>query len=289
MERIEGTVAVVTGGASGIGLGIARAFAARGAHVVIADIEEDRASAAAAELQSGMTRAIAVACDVTDRASVESLAERAWQEFGHADIVVNNAGVIAPGALIDVAEADARWVLDVNVMGVIHGCAVFGRRFVDQGTPAHIVNTGSEHSFGMPHTNAAIYNASKHAILGLSDVLRHELPDHIGVSVLCPGIVHTDLSQARRNRHERYGGAAVPAGPRPLPGAEIGLGPDEVGARVAGAVERGEFFILTHPPVVELAQERWEEIRDAFARQAPRFEGDERLDTRAYLRRISRG
>jgi NAD(P)-dependent dehydrogenase (short-subunit alcohol dehydrogenase family) len=228
-------------------------------------------------------RAVAVGCDVTERSSVEALADRAWTEFGHVDVLVNNAGVLPPRALlIDIDERDARWVLDVNVVGVVLGCAVFGRRFVDQATPAHIVNTGSENSLGVPHTNAAVYTASKHAVLGLSDVLRRELPDFVGVSILCPGIVASEIASASRNRHERYGGPLHVTPRTPAPG--VGLRPDEVGARVVEAVERGDFYIVTHPPVVELAEERWQEISRAFASQAPRFDGDERLDTRAVVR-----
>jgi NAD(P)-dependent dehydrogenase (short-subunit alcohol dehydrogenase family) len=164
---------------------------------------------------------------------------------------------------------------------------VFGRRFIDQGLPAHIVNTGSENSLGVAHTNAAVYTASKHAALGLSDVLRRELPDFIGVSILCPGIVHTDLQRAARNRPDRYGGS-VHHDPRPLPPG-IGLPPDEIGSRVVEAIENGSFYIVTHPPVRELVQERTAELLAAFDAQAPRFDGDDYLDTRALARRRSSG
>ena len=119
-------------------------------------------------------------------------------------------------------------VLEVNLIGVWHGCAVFGRRFVDQGTPAHIVNTGSEHSLGVPHLRAGAYTASKHAVLGLSDVLRRELPDHVKVSVLCPGIVPSRLAEAARNRPERFGGPLEPDDGPAMP-ADTGIPADEVG------------------------------------------------------------
>jgi len=286
MQDLLDKVAVVTGGASGIGLGITRALAARGVHVVVADIEEDAAARAADELSRQGVRTQAARCDVSDRRSGEALADRAWREFGHVDIAVNNAGVFPPpGPLVDCREQDARWVLEVNVLGVLHGCAVFGRRFMDQGTPAHIVNTGSENSLGVPHTNAAVYTASKHAVLGLSDVLRRELPDFIRVSILCPGIVTTQLQSALRNRPERYGGPTPQPRRGPRPG--IGLMPDEVGIRVVQGIERDDFYIVTHPPVRELVEERAAEILAAFDAQAPRFEGDERLDTRAVLRELS--
>jgi NAD(P)-dependent dehydrogenase (short-subunit alcohol dehydrogenase family) len=286
MHELSGKVAVVTGGASGIGLGIARALAAHGVDVVIADIEHDAAQRAASDLAVGSTRSMGVACDVSLRASVEELADRAWSEFGHVDIIVNNAGVFPPRRpLVELSDEDARWVLDVNVLGVLNGCAVFGRRFIDQGTPAHIVNTGSENSLGVPHTHGAVYTASKHAVLGLSDVLRQELPDFIGVSILCPGMVASDLGRATRNRQDRYGGPQYRDRRPPNPG--LGLQPDDVGNRVVEAIERGDFYIVTHPPVRELVEERTAELLAAFDAQAPRFDGDEYLDTRAVMRNQS--
>ena len=188
MEQLEGAVAVVTGGGSGIGRGIALALARAGSTVVVADIDAERAERVAAEVQSRGGEATGVACDVTDRDAVEDLAGSAWARHGHVDLVANNAGVFPKFAsVLDTDEREARWVLEVNLMGVWYGCAAFGKRFVDQGTPAHILNTGSENSVGIPHTHAAFYTASKHGVLALSDVLRRELPDFVGVSVLCPG------------------------------------------------------------------------------------------------------
>ena len=209
---------------------------------------------------------------------------RAWAAFGRIDILVNNAGVFPPlSPLVDAREEDVRWVFDVNVMGVWNGCSVFGRRFVDQGSPAHIVNTGSENSLGMAHTGAAAYTASKHAVLGLSDVLRHELPDHVGVSIVCPGMVATRLGSATRNRPARYGGPPAEAA---VPASGFGMDPDEVGRLTVEGVRRGDFYIVTHPPVRDIVSERCEEVLGAFDTYAPRFDGDHRLDTRAVMRRM---
>jgi NAD(P)-dependent dehydrogenase (short-subunit alcohol dehydrogenase family) len=249
-ERTDysGKVVVVTGAASGIGFGIAQAFAAAGAQVVVADIDEAAATDAASRL-SGLP-GLPVRTDVTERSDVERLADVAWERFGHVDIIVNNAGVF-PGRMSDLvhaSEADARWVLEVNVFGVWHGISVFGERFIQQGTPAHIVNTGSENSVGMPHTHAGFYTASKHAVLALSDVLRNELPEFIKVSILCPGYVPSELQRAARNRPDRFGGK-VDARRSDTP-TDVGMPPSEVGQRVVAGVAAGDFTSSPiHPSV----------------------------------------
>jgi NAD(P)-dependent dehydrogenase (short-subunit alcohol dehydrogenase family) len=279
MEDLAGKVAVVTGAASGIGRGIAAALVREGTSVVLADIDAAGAVQAAAELEVPGIRTLGVGLDVTDRDAVEALAERAWAEFGHVELCVNNAGVFPPiSRAISIDEADARWVLEVNLMGAWYGCSAFGRRFVEQGTPAHILNTGSENSLGMAHTGAAFYTASKHALLGLSDVLRFELPDFIGVSILCPGMVKTKLSSSVTHRQARFGGPGEPG-----PGSALGLEAEEVGEKAVEGIKRGDFFIVTHPPVRALVEERTEELLAAFDAQAPRYEGDEAIDTRAIM------
>jgi NAD(P)-dependent dehydrogenase (short-subunit alcohol dehydrogenase family) len=279
MEQLEGRVAVVTGAGSGIGRGIAKALSESGCHVVVTDIEEDSARSVAAALNGRGTEAMGLRLDVTDRDAVEALADLAWEHFGHVDILVNNAGVFPPmAACIDTDERNARWVLEVNVMGVWYGCAAFARRFVAQSTDAHILTTGSENSLGMAHTGAAFYTASKQAVLGMSDVLRYELPEFVGVSVLCPGMVVTNLSNSARNRPERFGGPTAPA-----PTGGYGMDADEVGRRAVDGIRRGDFFIVTHPPVRQLVEERAAEALGAFDAQAPRYPGDEALDTRKLM------
>ncbi|MBV9660912.1 MAG: SDR family oxidoreductase [Acidimicrobiales bacterium] len=290
MHELRDRVAVVTGAGRGIGASIAAALADEGVHVVVADIDRQAAEATAATISQKAgpdgVRCVGAGCDVGDLGAVDALADLSWGEFGHVDIVVNNAGIFPPaGPAVDIQEHDARWVIEINLFGVWHGCSVFGKRFVEQGTPAHIVNTGSEHSLGVPHTGAALYTASKHAILGFSDVLRRELPDFVGVSVLCPGMVATDLPNSGLRRPQRFGGPFERGRPAPQPG----LAPDEIGRRTVEGIKRGDFYILTHPPVVELAEERWTEVATAFAEQAPRFDGDEALDTRAFIRSYQAG
>lgn len=263
----EGRAAVVTGGGSGIGRGIARALAAEGIAVVVADIDLEAAEAVASELADGGGVAVAAHCDVTDRAAVEALADLAWANFAGVELVFNNAGVVGESSpCLEIDEADARAVLDVNLIGVWHGCAVFGQRFIKQGSPAHIINTASENSLAAPVLGRAFYTASKHAVLGLSDVLRQELPDHIVVSVLCPGIVASKMTGMDGEENP-----------------PVGLGADEVGRRAVAAALAGEFYIVTHSPVAQYVEERASEIAAAFERQAPRFDGDGSLDTRALI------
>ncbi len=268
MKDLRDKVAVITGGASGIGRGISRALAAQGAHVVVADVEEEPARHAAEDLRACGVRAVAVACDVSNRDAVEALAERAFSELGRVDVLVNNAGVGAAAKVADAKPADLAWILSVNVVGVWNGCSVFVPRFREQGGPAWILNTGSEHSLGIPFPGMGLYTASKHAVLALSDVLRRELePDGIGVSILCPGAVRTQIWNAARNRDERFGG------PRQSPAAfesllANGMDPDEVGRIAVAGIQRGDFFVLSHPKVRAIVEARYRELVAAFDAQA---------------------
>jgi NAD(P)-dependent dehydrogenase (short-subunit alcohol dehydrogenase family) len=261
--RLHDKVGVVTGGASGIGRGIARALAAEGAHVVVADIEAERAERIAAELRATGVKSLSVRCDVTERASVETLAEQAWAEFGRVDILCNNAGVGFMSAVADLSPADAEWTFAVNVFGVLNGCTVFVPRFRKNGG-GHILNTGSEHSLGVPFPGLGIYTASKHAVLAISDVLRREvLVDGIGVSILCPAQVRTDVWNAARNRQDRFGGPLhAPAHLASV--LDSGMDPDEVGRIALDGILRKDFYILTHPEVRTVAEERCHEVTAAF-------------------------
>jgi NAD(P)-dependent dehydrogenase (short-subunit alcohol dehydrogenase family) len=262
--EIAGKIAVVTGGASGIGRGIGRALAARGANVVVADVDAQRAAEVAAELVRAGVRSLGVACDVTERTSVEGLAERAWSEFGRVDILCNNAGVGTLAAITETPLRDAEWLFAVNVWGVIHGCQVFVPRFVAAGRPAHVLNTGSEHSVGIPFPGMGMYTATKHAVLALSDVLRRELASQgIGVSILCPGVVRTEIWNAGRSRPERFGGRQE----SPAEFAsflESGMDPDDVGRIAVEGIEAGDFFIMSHPEVRAVAEARCRDVLAAF-------------------------
>lgn len=275
--QLRDKVAVVTGGASGIGRAIGLALAEKGTHVIVADVERGRADEVAKEIAALGVKSVGLACNVAREESVEALAEEAWKWFGSVDLLFNNAGVSGGTWLLESSAKDLRWLFEVNVFGVWYGCKAFGRRFKEQGTEAWIVNTGSEHSLGLPHIQAGFYTATKHAVLGLSDVLRSELPPHIGVSILCPGVVRTDFWNASRNRPVEHGGPAeAPKEIRAI--MERGKDALEIGRQAVAGVERGDFYIVTHPHARTYVEKRSAEILAAFDAQAPFREGEERYD-----------
>jgi len=290
MKDLKDKVAVVTGGASGIGLGIAKALANAGTNIVVADIQEDKAVQAATELTMLGVHTSAFTCDVTDRSTVEKLADHAWTAFGHVDIVVNNAGVTSEACpVIEGKEADFRWLLDVNLIGEWNGCSVFGKRFIEQGTQAHILNTASENSFYVAAPYSGFYVATKHAVLGISDALRMELPDFVSISILACGLVNTNLISASEVKPERFGGPIVQddasreAGKQAM---QLGMDPDEIGRLAVEGLQRGDFYIVTHPHNRDYIAERYEEILSAYDTYAPRFEGDEKYDVRKIMARM---
>jgi NAD(P)-dependent dehydrogenase (short-subunit alcohol dehydrogenase family) len=286
--EINNKTAVVTGGGNGIGKALCVALAEAGANVVIADIELDAAEAVKAEISATGAGCLALAVDVTDEGSVNRMRDAAQEAFGSVDILVNNAGVMHPTKpLFETSSADLEWVMSVNVGGVMNGIRAFVPLFIEQGTPAWILNTASEHSLGVPHLGGGLYTASKHAVLGLSDVLRRELPEHIGVSVLCPGIVGTTLWKASERRQDRYGGAEAGSEQAGAAMQHIGMPVEAVAQATIRGLGEETFFIVTHPHAVAFGQARWSEIESAFATQAPRFEGDEKYDLNKLLGQIT--
>jgi NAD(P)-dependent dehydrogenase (short-subunit alcohol dehydrogenase family) len=212
-------VAVVTGGAGGIGFALAEAFAARGAKIALADIDETALAERGRALEARGTEVLCVRSDVTQRASVDALADAVWARFGAAHIVCNNAGIALAGPLLEATPEDWRLTMDINFWGVVHGIDAFAQRLVAQQQGGHIVNTASMAGLvGMRWLG--IYSASKFAVVGLSEALLREVSDHnVGVSVLCPMIVDTQINENSvrmrptdlRNAEEMAG----PAGPSP--------------------------------------------------------------------------
>jgi NAD(P)-dependent dehydrogenase (short-subunit alcohol dehydrogenase family) len=267
MKDLRGKVAVVTGGASGIGRALAERFATDGMAVVVADIEESAAKSAAAELEAAGAQALAVPVDVTDEDSVRALADAARERFGMFHVVCNNAGVAGHfGRAWDTPVADWRWVLDVNVWGVIHGIRAFVPALVEQ-NEGHVVNTASVAGWqGVP--GMAPYCASKHAVLAISESLRLDLEmsgSAVGVTAVCPGMINTNLMTGDRNwPGDRLG--ERPAGPSDEVGQTIltfleqgvaaGVPPSKVADAVVDAVVSNRFMATSHPDDVMAAAER---------------------------------
>lgn len=262
MDTLEGKVAVVTGGAAGIGLALARRFRADGADVVIADIDATAVEAAAAELEreDGTGRVLAVPTDVSRAEDVEALAATAVEQFGAVHLACNNAGILVEGLAWEVPADRWRAIVDVNLLGVAHGIAAFVPRMIAQGE-GHVVNTASAAGL-ITGPGMAPYFATKHAVVATSEALAFDLQvmglsDAVGVSVLCPEWVRTDLVE----RH------APPPGAPTAPIHEIlaaavadGLDPADVADTVADAVRTGRFWVLTHPTTLGYARQRWDAI-----------------------------
>jgi NAD(P)-dependent dehydrogenase (short-subunit alcohol dehydrogenase family) len=200
LTSLKDRIAVVTGGASGIGRALALLFAREGAHVVVADLDEaGMAETVAGVVQAGR-RGLAVKTDVSHLADVQALADRAFAELGAVHVVCNNAGVALWGGLESVSHQDWEWAMGVNLWGVIHGVEAFVPRMVAQKQPGHVVNTASMAGL-IASQGLGVYNTTKYAVVGLAETLQKDLRGHdIGVSVLCPMGVNTRIRQSERNR-----------------------------------------------------------------------------------------
>lgn len=252
---------MITGGGSGIGAGMATAFAARGARLVLADIDEAALTRTAAALTATGARVLTVVTDVGERAQVEALADAATAHFGGIHVVCNNAGVAIAGPLADATPADWEYTMRVNFWGVVHGVSAFVPRLIAQHQGGHIVNTASMAGLiGMEWLG--VYCASKFAVVGLTEALQREMRPHgIGVSVLCPMIVQTPITaNSIRNRPKALQNPGAPvvlpdeADMPPLAGGIIPV--DEVSRRVVRAIDRGDFYVLTHPEQREILRRR---------------------------------
>lgn len=261
MTEVRDKVAFITGGASGIGLGIARALSAAGATVVLADVEAAALDHARSSITTGKVMTVPV--DVTDRAALAAARDEVLEALGAVQLLFNNAGVNVPGTFTEVGYADWDWVLGVNVGGVINGVMTFLPELIRHGSDAHVVNTASVGGLVGMH-GLGIYNTSKFAVVGLSEALRADMRAHgVGVSVLCPGVVATALGSSERNRPAALGGrpgAKTPA----APGVMAGSSPDQLGEQVLAAVRADEFFICTHAEFRDIVAARNDALAAAF-------------------------
>jgi NAD(P)-dependent dehydrogenase (short-subunit alcohol dehydrogenase family) len=256
--------AVVTGAGTGIGRALAHEAVRRGAtSVALVDIDVFAAGAVARELDPA-ARAAVYECDVSDIDAVDAVAERVDAELGRPSLVCANAGISPPACgLLDADPTDLRWVLDVNVVGTWATLRSFGRRLVTGTEPAWLLVVGSEHSLGVPFVGQGGYTASKHAVLALADVLRRELPDHLGVSVLVPGLVASDLWRGYERRPARFGGAG-PADEMARVVIDRGMAADQVAVAAFDGIERRSFVIATHNHARRYAEERYADVTGGF-------------------------
>lgn len=261
-----GKTAFVSGAASGIGLGMTRAFAAAGMRVMMADIEAQALTDAAAALRNQGATVESVVCDVSDRDSVFAAAAATLEAFGKVHVVCNNAGVTSGGLMEECTEGDWNWVIGVNFLGVLHGCQAFLPHIKRQQEGGHIVNTSSMAGLlgGMPAWGP--YNSTKFAVVGLTEVLRQEGREGgFSASVLCPGGVNTRIFEAPRNRPGRFGAQeSIVANNVAAEDLKQGLNPDVVGKLVLEAIQANRQFIFTDPRFRGLVERRHEKMLSDF-------------------------
>lgn len=264
MKDVKGKTAFITGGASGIGLGMARAFGLAGMNVMLADLDQAKLNAAVEGLKSQQIDARAVVCDVTSRGEVQRAALQTIDAFGKVHVVCNNAGVGAGGTLGEVEPRNWDWVIDVNLKGVYYGVETFAPLIKSHGEGGHIVNTASMLGL-VTFGGVEPYTATKYAVVGMSEGWRQQLePFNIGMSVLCPSWVRTGIAESGRNRTTAYGGAVEPQ-PHPISDmvkAAIagGFDPDIVGERVLEAIRANELYIIVGSDIRAMVEARFKAI-----------------------------
>lgn len=269
MKNFLGKVAVITGGADGIGKAIARACAARGMKLVLADISEERLQRTVAELAAEGAEVIGVAGNVAVEADVQALADKAFAQFGKVHLLVNNAGVALAKNAWETTQADWDWVMGVNLYGVSNGLRAFVPRMLESGEEGHVVNTASVAGL-ISEPSMAAYNASKFAVVTLTEGLHHDLTlrkANVKASVLCPAWVKTAITNAERNRADgerqdfsKMDAVTAQTGMAIMRAVENGISPESVAEAVMKGVENEQFYILTHPHAKAGVQIRMEDI-----------------------------
>lgn len=252
MPDYSGQVAVITGGAGGIGGALGRALEAAGAQVLLADREAGEG---------------VVACDVTKPEDLEALAELAWQRFGRVDLLINNAGIGgAGGRLWKIDPAAARQVFEVNFWGVWNGCAAFAPRMAAQDHASAIYNVASENALFCAMPRQAAYIASKHAVLGLTESLREDLPEQVHIGTIIPGWVLSGLTSEG--------------------GRDVAMPADDYAAIILPQLAARGRFVVSHAYNAVRMAERTEALEAAYASFAPRYDGDIEHDVREYIARL---
>jgi len=273
MDQFQGKTAFITGGASGIGFAMAKAFGAAGMNVMLADIEREALDKAIEDLRERQIKVAGVECDVADRASMADAARATLDAFGKVHLVCNNAGVGGGGAIGTQKPSDWDWTIGVNLMGVVYGMETFLPIIRAQGAGGHFVNTASMAGLISP-PGMEPYCATKFAVIAMSEGWAGQLaPENIGVSVLCPGFVSTRIHESSRTRQARFGDAEERDPEAAAIGAQLvqsGIPADVVGACVFEAVRDNDFYIFTHPDMRGAVEQRFARIMEGFDKAASR-------------------
>jgi len=268
MQDLAGKVAVITGGASGIGFATARSLARERVKIVLADIERAALDEAVATLQGAGADVVGVPTDVGDKASVEALADQSWSRFGSVHIVFNNAGVAVAGPTQNATHADWEWSIRVNLWGPIHGVEAFVPRLIAQRQGGHVLFTASFAGL-VPNRNLGPYCVTKFGVVALAECLSKDLKEHdIAVSVLAPMRVTTNIQYSTRNRPIELGGPSATKiyseeERASLSGRELPV--EGVGDLVVDAIRRKDLYIQTHREAREFLRRRWERLDLGFA------------------------
>lgn len=270
MDDFQGRGAVITGGASGIGLATATEFARRGARVVLSDVDQPALEQAVNRLRGEGFDAHGVICDVRQLDDMVHLADESFRLLGQVDVVFSNAGIVVAGPMAQMNHDDWRWVIDIDLWGSIHAVEAFVPRLIDQGKGGHIAFTASFAGL-VPNNGLGTYGVAKYGVVGLAETLARELkPNGIGVSVLCPMVVETKLvSNSERIRGADYGLSATPEGAfGPLPTQDEAVSADDVARLTAGAILANRLYVLPHGAARDSIRRRFERIDRTFDEQA---------------------
>jgi NAD(P)-dependent dehydrogenase (short-subunit alcohol dehydrogenase family) len=271
MKDLNGKVAFVTGGASGIGLGMVQSFLAAGMKVAISDIEQAALDQVKDELAESNAEVIYLKVDVTDRDAMEQAARETEAAFGKVHVVCNNAGVAVTGKVHRMDYKDWDWVMGVNLDGVINGVQTFVNRMMEHGEGGHFVNTASMAGV-MPISSGSIYTTGKYAVVGMSEVMRRDLAKYnIGVSVLCPGGVNTNVIHSGRNRPEEMQREKDNSKLRTMGGLQEAVMSDMLDASVIGgmvvaAILADDTYIFSHPALKSVVDVRTKAMNESFVR-----------------------